>query len=137
MPATPRQVKLIRWFVFGVMLSLLPLLAAYIAAVAFGKTPRLPAFLSGGPLLLISATLAGAAAGELFGRPSGQRSGGEVFVGGVAILVALLAALSYATFTTASVQGARPNEGFVALYSMVLFVLSVASGAGCVALSEG
>jgi hypothetical protein len=137
MPATLRQVKLIRWALFGVGLSLLPLFAAYVSGAAFGKISGLARFLSGGaPLLLISATLAGAAVGELFGRSSGPPSGREVFVGGVATLVALLAAISYATFTTASGLGNQPNEGFVAIYSAVLFILSVASGAGCVALSE-
>jgi hypothetical protein len=137
MQATPRQVKLIRWLLFGVVLSLLPLIAAYLTAAAFAQVQRLSTFLSGGaPLLLISATLTGAAVGELFGHSGRRPAALEVFVGGLAIFVALLAAISYATFTTASTLGNHPNEGFVAIYSTVLFSISVASGAGCVALSE-
>jgi hypothetical protein len=108
----------------------------YIGGAAFGKTPLLSALLSGGQLLLISATLSGTAVGELFGGGRKRRSAGEVFVGGVSIFVALLAAFSFALITTALSENIQPNARFVAIYSSVLFLLSVASGAGCVALSE-
>jgi hypothetical protein len=136
MSATPRQVKAIRWMMFGVVLSLLPIGASYLGAAAFGKTPDFVKFLGRGDLLLVSATIGAAAAGELFGSRTRAGGGLEVFMAGLAIAVAVLAALLFGVITTAKSLGELPAEGFIAACTTVLFLVGVASGVGCVALSE-
>jgi hypothetical protein len=121
---------------FGVLLSLLPLIAAYLGAAFFGHTPGFVEFLSRGDLLLVSATVSGVAIGELFGSQGRTAGGLEVFMGGIAFAVALLSALLFGLITTAESQGQHPAEAIAATWTAILFVLSVASGAGCVALSE-
>jgi hypothetical protein len=86
--------------------------------------------------LLVATTLSAAAAGELLGSPVRREDGRDVFVGGVAIAVSILGAFSFALLTTATSLGERPAQGFVSAFSTLLLVLSVASGASCVALSE-
>jgi hypothetical protein len=142
MPGAPQQIKLLRWMMFAVLLSIVPLLGALITSIASNHFEGMYHFLSGGELLLIATTLAAASVGELFGsRPqSGSQpqsaSRTEVIAGGAAMLVVVLGALSYPSFRAIQSSGQTANEPFVAWFSGALFILSMASGAICVALSE-
>ena len=134
---TPRQIKLVRWGMFGVLLSLLPLAGAFVGSAIYGKLVSLEGLLSRGELLLIATTLAAAATGELFGsRHSSTASGTEVLAGGAAIFVAVLAIFSYAVVSTAISRGEQFSKTFVTWYSIVIWLFSIAAGALCVALSE-
>jgi hypothetical protein len=60
--------KLVRWLIFSVVISLLPLLFRFALEATDGKSPTLSDLLSQGELLLISSAIAAAAVGELIGR---------------------------------------------------------------------
>jgi hypothetical protein len=117
--------------------AVLPLLAALFISRAMGGSLSITEVLSRGELLLVATTLAAAAAGELFGREHPSTRGvAEVYAGVVALLIAVLTALSYGAISHALSEGGQADAGFVTAYSIVMYGLSALAGAVCVVLAE-
>ena len=125
------RTRLIRWLIFSVVVSLVPLLLAYASDQTRGGTPTLVSILSKGDLLLISTALAAAAIGDLL--PAAQAMPVRAMLAGGGCVVSVLFGSSYyAAIVTGSV--ARPD--LVADYSVALFGMTLLSGASCVLMAK-
>jgi hypothetical protein len=69
---TPWKEKLVRWFMFSVLISLVPLALTYFNLWLDRRQAPLEMLVARGELLLICTTLGAAAPGELF--PSGREN---------------------------------------------------------------
>lgn len=127
-----RAERIARWFMFSVLVSLMPLLISYMA----NKLDRIPAAAmaatADGGLLLICTTLAAGALGELI---PGERSDGvkKLFVGGACVFIVMFGSLYYSAVKSRS--NADPTATFAA--SMGVLAGTLLTGAGCVYLSHG
>ncbi|HEU0298142.1 MAG TPA: hypothetical protein VFR37_01785 [Longimicrobium sp.] len=78
---TSRTEKLVRWFMFGVLVSLVPLAVTYFGLRLDRRPIHLEMLVARGEMLLISTTLGAAALGELF--PSSRENViGKLFAAG-------------------------------------------------------
>jgi hypothetical protein len=123
--------RLVRWFVFSVVIALLPLGFRYLLEATDGAPPTITRLLSQGELLLVSSAIAAAAVGELIGRGR-RRPILQLFAGGGCIATVLIASLYFAYVSTRT--AARPTV--VATTSVWLFVLTLIASASCVILAE-
>jgi hypothetical protein len=91
--------KLARWFVFSVLIALLPICFTYVYMLTDGKSPSLPDVLARGELLLISVALAADALGDLIA--SGPSNVGfKIAAGGGCLLTIVFASLYFAVVST-------------------------------------
>lgn len=131
-------VKLIKWLFFGVVLSLVPLLAT-VSLLAAKATPSPSPFLDTiqkGELLLISAAMCGGAMGDLIGTGRDYLAL-KLTLGGTAVIATIFASLFYATVIEAAGTPHAYDPAFVAHASIWIFGLSVPTCGGIIALSEG
>jgi hypothetical protein len=133
--------RLLRWALFSVIIALLPLVFRFVwdHTQMQVRNPSIASLLDEGELLLISAALAAAAIGELL--PQAWRTSPAVsspppqtviISSGCSVITVLFSSLYYAAVSSSSTV--KPNV--VAIVSVVLFLISLVSSAGCVILSE-
>jgi len=127
--------KILRWLIFSVVIALLPLAFNLLRFSSRGTPLSLLTILSNGELLLISAAIAAAAAGELFA--SGQNYiKAKLFAGGGCVIVLILASFLFADISVAIASGEKISQEAVSTNSIVIFILTVVASGSCVALSE-
>lgn len=118
-----RPERLVRWFIFSVLIAVTPLFISYLGFRLDRKEPSLYLVTARGELLLISTTIASTAVGELL--PSGRRYATRKLVaGGGCVLLVLLSSLFFA-----AVQ-ARPAPDPVAIFTTSLWLF------GCTLLAS-
>ena len=127
--------KLVRWLVFSVAISLLPLVFNFLRAYGRGATPSLIDLNAHGELLLISAAIAAAAIGELVAS-GGRYQIAKIIAGGGCVLVLAVASLWFADISAPTSSGALVDYVRVSNASTVVFMFTVISSASCVVLSE-
>jgi hypothetical protein len=129
--------KVARWFVFGIIIAVIPLIVNALSLASSMQDPTLVQVIGRGQLLLIISAIAAAAIGELIG------SGNhlivlKIFAGGGC--VALLVATTYWYADINSKIVLQPdkfvNEQFITNASIVLFIATVVASLACVGLSE-
>ena len=129
--APTRAERISRWFVFGVIIALVPLGFAYVNQRIDGRTPALAEVIGRGELLLVSTAIAAAAAGELIasGRDRAVR---KLLSGGGCVAIVLAASLCFA-----AVQGkTAPDLAAVGTVSVWLFGGTVLASASSVYLAH-
>lgn len=129
--------RLLRWFLFSVIISLVPLIFDGVLLWS-RETPSRQiavAVLAGGELLLISTAIAADAVGDLVGSGS-TRTGLKLLVGGTCVISLLFAALWYAANSVLENTGQHANPHAVITGSAVVFICTVCAGASCKWLGE-
>lgn len=112
-------------------MGLVPIMTAYAFEITAGNEPTFGGLVADGELLLISALIAGGALGELVGRfPKYPLL--NVVAGGGSVLTLFFSSLYYAHVATSS--EATPEA--VAQISLWVFVMTLLTGFGCIALAE-
>lgn len=126
--------KLIRWFVFGVLVALVPIVVSYLDLVVKSQAVKFDNLIGDGGLLLIISAICAGAIGELIG--SGRSAlFFKIVSTGVTVIILLIS-----SFMFASIFEGRANLSVdvhaVADLSFWIFIIGMISCAGCIALSE-
>lgn len=123
--------KLVRWFIFSVLIALLPIVFAYWHIATDGKHPNWASIVAHGELMLVSVALAADAIGELIGRGAAKPLKKILAGGGCTITVIS------ASFYFADVSSKPPVDlELVLRTSLGIFLLTVIASASCKALAE-
>jgi hypothetical protein len=126
-----REEKLVRWFMFSVLVSLVPLASSYFNLWLDGRAAPLEALVARGELLLICTTLGAAAIGELF--PGGRENAAEkLLAGGASFLLIMVSTV----FFTAAQSRNSPGPRSILIVSLALFVGMLAAAASCIFYSH-
>ena len=99
------MLRVLRWMIFGAVVSVLPLSFAYADLLVTSHAASLEKILGNGELLVIIWVLSSTAVGELFGS-SGRLAWLKLIVGGATLLVILAAGHEFATITEARAANA-------------------------------
>lgn len=132
--------RLTRWFIFSVMMALLPLWFHLLSQFPDGGGGSwlmtwLITSCSHGELLLVTAAVSGAAIGELIG--SGNRALFAKLIAGVGCAVVLvLASLGFAYVVGTLDRSASLTPEAIAFGSLAMLVFGIVSSGSCVALAE-
>lgn len=126
-----RTERLVRWFLFSVLVSLIPLALTYVNLLLDGREAHLAMLLARGELLLVSATLGAAALGELF--PSGREHAmAKLLASGASVLMIVLSSVCFA-----SIQSRQsPDPGPVLVLSVFLFAGMLLAAGSCMFYSH-
>lgn len=124
-------IKVIKWLVFGVFLTIVPILTDFVINASHTKQPEFAEVIKKGEMILVCAGIAGASIGELIGSGKSQL-GLKLLTGGGCVLVLIGASGWYASIAS-DVRSKLPyNSEFVARGSMWLLWISIIAGIGCV-----
>jgi hypothetical protein len=123
---------LLRWSLFGVAFATLPIAYNALSALTRGNSTSYGELVQHGELLLVSAGISAAAAGELFGRDETSLRSTRLFLVGMCFIIVCLSSLWFADI--ASVPNV--NQRVVAIGSTILFCCSVVCGGCCMILSQ-
>lgn len=129
--------RLTRWLIFGVILSILPLIInVLLAATRDSVTPALQIICSRGELLLVCAGIAGAGIGEVVARGTNVQEILKIIAVGGCVIVLFVGLIWYASIVT-YVESARTiNLNVVTDGSLAIFGATFICAGGCIALSE-
>jgi hypothetical protein len=131
------KTKVARWIIFGVIVSILPLIFSYVSIIFRSRPATLTAVLGNGELLVVLWPLCAAAIGELFGSDGNpDLAVYQVISGGSATVILIVSTLLFAFVTNAKVDHASINENMIIGTSIGLFVFGIGACFGCVYLSE-
>jgi len=127
--------KIVEWFIFSVLLGLLPIVFSLLRLLTRGDAPSILDLFSHGELLLPAAALSGAAVGNLFSENI-RRSIGTLICGGGSVLILAVSSWYYSEVTSA-IPGVYPLDvKFVAKVSLSFYLCAVVLGAYCRIISE-
>ena len=114
--------KLTRWFIFGVVVSLLPFALAYLNLWASKKPVKVEDLFSRGELLLVSTAIGAAATGELLGIKE-THALYKIIIGGCSFVAVLtqMAWYAYASDTSRGLDGRNVARLSVAFFSLSRF----------------
>jgi len=124
--------ELLLWALFSVIIALLPFAIHSLLILTRGDIPTATLLFSKGELVLVSSAIVASAMGSLF--ISGRKYKiTKIIVGGLCVCVLILAS---AWFAIISIESNSPSfdANFASNGSIVMFVFSVISSAGCVML---
>ena len=128
---------LIRWVVFSVLFSLLPLLANYSAHRIARHAIDLKSLLLHGELLLIAVGLTGAAIGEILGSDMGDRLGQlKLCSAGGNFLIVVMASMLFAFVCSTHLTGGSMDASFVCSASVLVYCVAFVTSGCSIMLSE-
>ena len=127
--------KILRWLIFGVVVSLLPLAAAYATLAIRSQPATLRAVAGNGEVLIICWSLCAGALGELFGSTNRYKRQ-KMVVGGVTIAVIVFCTLVFAPIEERRLLNQSINEDFLLILSYWALGACILSSMGCLVLSE-
>jgi hypothetical protein len=127
----------IRWLIFGVLISLAPFLAVLLDDIDRGIDPTLVTLFGSGELLIVSAVIAAAGIGELFRSAKAyKRRIARQLVLGSSIVNLLAASLWFADVSSLIVSKQHTQPTVVAAGSIGLFISTVVASTSALLLSE-
>jgi hypothetical protein len=128
--SSSRRRRLIVWFIFGLVVSVIPVLWIFLKLVLKKEPHGTWDVLSTGDLIVISAVLAAASVGELLGRKRGRDlSEGELVIVGATFVLLLCSGWLYAIVSALSDPANRRWPG---VFCLVAFAISVVIGASSI-----
>jgi hypothetical protein len=128
-------VKIVRWLIFGAIISLLPLAFTFGDLALRGRPHHLVDVIGSGELLVVVWVLSASALGEMFGGSSGHPVL-RIVTGGLTLLVIVLSAMLYALVAEAKAGGQPIDEELLVNASMILYVGSLIPCVFCLICSE-
>ena len=139
--------KVLRWLLFGVIVSILPLVFAYFVLLmnpnptAGSNVTGMSAVLGNGELLVVTWVLAAGAIGEVIGSDEGKgwfkgRGWLKIVSGGLTLIVLIFATLFFAAIAEARAVNVKVEDSFVSTSSIDLFLISLVPCFICVASTE-
>jgi len=127
--------KIVKWFIFSVIIALLPIIFNLLIVLSNGVAPSLEILTSRGELLLVAAGIAASAIGELIA--SGQNyMTPKLLAGGSCVIILSLASLYFAHISATIILGKTLDANVVSYTSMYLYIFAILSGASCIVLAE-
>jgi hypothetical protein len=127
--------KITRWGLCGVGISLLPLFYSYESLVIRSEVATWDKVVGNGELLVIVWALCAGAIGELFGSSANYRAS-KIIAGAASLIVLILSALLFADIAQARATGTKINETALVSISIWLLFWGLLSCGSCVALSD-
>ena len=127
------MLKVVRWIIFEVIISVLPLGFAYVDLTMKAKDPTWAGVIGNGELLVIVWAISAGAIGELFG--SDGRPLLKVICGGLTLLVIISATHFFSAITEARASNVKLDDAFVVSASVKLFIFSLAPSLACLAIT--
>jgi hypothetical protein len=127
--------KVIRWLVFGSLISILPLVYAWMDLRVRGETATFQRIIGNGELLVIVWVLAASAIGELFGS-KGTNPKPKIFFGGITFALIIVSALFFASITEAREAKTNLDGSFVVVVSIIFYLASLVPCSYCLYWSE-
>jgi heme/copper-type cytochrome/quinol oxidase subunit 3 len=124
------------WFVFAVILALLPIIVNALGAVTRGEKIAFVPLLGHGELLLVSAAVVGASLTNLMDRDSSKLAKGRLWTGVFGAIVVLMASLWFADVAGALHDGSSIDNHSVAVGSCIVFFFALVAGLSCVVIGE-
>jgi hypothetical protein len=129
------MLRMVRWLIFGVVISLLPLGLTYFDLRMNAKPVAVVTVIGNGELFVIVWVLSAGAIGELFG--SGNRFAAlKAVCGGITLIAILAAGHAFASVTEARAAQMVLDDAYVVKQSINLFLFSLVPSMACVAMSE-
>jgi hypothetical protein len=126
--------QLILWFIFRVLLALVPIVYNGVRIVTTGGQDPFGAAIERGELLLLTAAMCGGSVGVLIGSGATFQIY-KIISGGAAIIILMLSSLYYADISALYRAGTPINVNIVKTTSRALFILGVLCSGSSVALS--
>lgn len=127
-PWEKATIRVMLWFSFSVVLSILPLVAAFFFKSTKGESVAYSDLAGNGELLIITTGMAAAAAGDLWAKGASK----QWFTTVLACLntaVAIFTTLWFGYITALADEKSNIDKGFIASWSTTLFIISfLASG---------
>ena len=127
--------KLLKWFIFGVLLALVPIASSWLYRLIFGGDSTLEALLSKGELLIITAGLCAAGVGSIIGTGNSYKNE-KIISGGLSVVILLLSALVFAIVSEPSLATNPPDTGVIMTASIWIYIFALLSSGACAYLSE-
>jgi hypothetical protein len=126
--------QLILWFLFRVLLALVPIVYNGVRILTTGGQDPFGAAIERGELLLLTAAMCGGSVGVLIGSGATFQIY-KIISGGAAIIILMLSSLYYADISALYRQGTLVNVNIIKTTSRVLFLLGVVASGSAVALA--
>lgn len=127
--------RLIRWFLFSVVVALLPIGFNLFRIVMRGGQASVEALTGHGELLLVAAAICATALGEIITDTSSRRIPKLVAVG-ASVIILVFASLSFADIAAGQASGDKIESTRVAWSSLTVLFFAVLAGGSCIALTE-
>ena len=134
MPHTSTTTKLARWFIFGVVFALVPLLITSVIKTTIGPPVLWCDIVAHGELVLLAVALCGAGLGEILGTRTKEPLS-DLCAGGACTTVLVGASIYYSAVASASERAEQINRPVVLKVSLALYCAALASSAVCVVLA--
>ncbi|HEV3050735.1 MAG TPA: hypothetical protein VGX50_10515 [Longimicrobium sp.] len=126
-----RKEKLVRWLMFTVAFSLVPLASTYFGLWLDRREASLAVVVAHGELLLICTSVGAAALGELL-PGDGKNAIAKLLAAGTSLL-----GLAFSSFYFATIQSrATPDADAITTVSVCLFTGMLAAGTSCLYLAH-
>ena len=137
-PMTDADIKLLRWLLFGVVVSTLPIAWAASSLFIHSKPVIAGELFGNGDLLMVTCASCAVALGELIG--SGQTAiGTKILYGLFALLVIIGSCLVFSSISEIRIDNSAYQSDLIKfmLISFVLFVFGTVAGGLAIWVSEG
>lgn len=128
--------KLLGWFIFTLVFSLLPLSLNWLSAVSRDQAVTIVNLTSHGELLIISVAITAAALGEIITNDPKRWPEVKIVSIGTSMVILVISSWWYSDITTALRLGEEMNLVITSQYSLAIFFLAALSSAINVGLSE-
>ncbi len=129
--------KLLGWFIFTLLFSILPFLFNWLSGLIRGNILTQVELTSGGELLLTSVAITAAAVGEMIDYGSKKTYDiRDVLSIGCCILIMVMASFLYSDITAAINSGEKLDESITSLVSLLIFLLAAFTSGLNIAFSE-
>lgn len=129
------MVRLVRWCIFSVAVTLLPIIFNLIKCMVNSNcTLSITYLFCHGELLIISNAIAGSAIGQVIAVRN-TRHVPTLIAAGSCVIILSLSSFLYAEMTAAGSTNSYDPHG-ISITSLVMFILTILAGASCVILAE-
>ena len=128
--------RLKQWWIFGVCITILPLIVTYLGQIFFVQGYSLIRVIGHGQLLLVCVAIASGALGDLLVNDRADLSSKISGGGGCAVVIFISTALFGMTSITDFNRGVQHSPLAMTLFSVAIFGLTVVSSRGCIMASE-
>ncbi|MEV6167649.1 hypothetical protein AB0L99_05405 [Streptomyces sp. NPDC051954] len=128
--------KVLHWLFFGVIFAVMPIIAGLLINASRLGSLGFWSLIGRGELLIVTAGLAAAAAGQIFTKKSSRRHLMSSFLAFSNIVIACLSSIVYANISAGLQEGDEINDGFVGVLSLVFFGITLVTAGSSALIVE-